>query len=257
MATERLATTPNGRPTVDVLKKAYMEACAPTPFDEKRGDPVLAELVHMRIAVISFSDYWSAKFEDYGENFNGNPAGYLAQNIFRAAEELDGDEILSKVAAELAGNFAEDMFEGEIDTPELSGTEIVSQELSSLARFLSKFRQEMEGGSIPLSPRARKISDSWIAFSHVLAASDPTQHDAILGEVVSQYGETDEWTEREMEMWEGMMGGFNSWNRDHAMMQDIAKIYAAHFPQIVVSRLKNPVQLYTWNRAEAPEQEVV
>lgn len=148
MSAAEFATTPSGEPVVDVLIEAYNGATCPNPFQEfQEGSRVLVEpltpqasLVRGRIGSIAFAPYWGELFQDFRDRFNGNPAGFFAQEIFQAAEEQDGTVLLRTVAAELGDKHPDRVLEAEIDLPGLEDVPINVPRLSSLAASCGKKR---------------------------------------------------------------------------------------------------------------------
>lgn len=237
MANQELLQTPGGTRTTDTLREAYTSACFPTPFD-REGDTSIADLVYSRIAGINFSPYWANIFEDF-RRYNGCPAGMFSSRIFKAAETKDGIELQAIVAEELAKNFPEHVLEADIDSPILSGDDpnIVGQ--SPLAQLLTSAREQFESSVEKLYRAPKEISDAWVSFVNTLASADPPKHDFVLREMTTNYAVQEVESDEEIEEWGGMMGGYDSFDKRHALKREIAKVLA-HFPDIVITHLKEP-----------------
>lgn len=254
-ASQEQARTPNGELTVDVLKKSYLRAVFPNPFepnDFNDGDPSKTHLAYARLAQIPFSPYWSAHFEDWTYRFNNNPTALLSSRIFEAAQTQDGIELRIAVAEQLADRFPGTLLEAHVKNPLLDSVKInTDTQLSPLAQFLIERRGELEGSVIKLSPDARRdISPSWIAFAHLLQEIDPATHDLIYDEIVKEYDVADEPTEQWMEYYEGMMGGYNIFDRNEEIRRVVAK-QLAKFPDLVIS-LEAPSQEQLQMHGELP-----
>lgn len=237
---QEVLTVPGDTPVVDVLIEAYNAVCYPNPFNA--GEEGKTDLVRARVTAINFSQYWKNLFEEF-RHYNGTLAGLFAQNVFRAAEDIDGLELQVKVAKELAYSFSEHILEADVNSPffgdDSSAMALTPDNSSELARFLIQRRDEFEGSVMKLGYQPRDISDTWIAFANVLALTDPQKHDFLFAEVFRNYQEADVDTRQEMEEWEGFLGGYDIFDRNHQIKRVIARTLA-HFPHILISHLQDP-----------------
>lgn len=227
---------PTPAQTTEVLIQAYTIACLPTPFHATRGDHQMAELLRNRVASVGFSPYWGRKFMDFRDKYNGNPAGYFAREIFRAAEHQEGHELLITVAFQLGDKFGDDVLKAEFDTPFLDEP----VEPAPLAKFLIIRRRELQGSSIPLYPRPPIISHAWIRASHYLATDDPERHGTVLREIELNFNSADIESDELIEEYAGHMGGYSIFDKIHNIESCLASTLSRHFPQRVVAELTDP-----------------
>lgn len=246
MAEGEFATTPSGEPIVDVLVQAYTKVSFPNPFQEHAFGEIIeprtpqGNLVRDRVGAIPFAAYWGELFQTYRDEYNGNPAGFFAQQLLKAAETQEGDELFRTAAIELGDKHAAEVLEAELDIPELDALSLDVPQLSPLAAFLLGKRQELGEGVIRLDG-IQDMSDSWMKYLHSLLLQDPEKHDAMLDELAPAYARADTASRDEMELWEGMMGGYGTFDHRTAMSRVIAGTLGAHLPELVVSHLTEPV----------------
>ncbi len=229
--------TPGTCQTTETLITAYTNGCFPTPFHEGE-DPDLARIVYQRISEIPFSQYWRDLFESF-KRYNGDPAGYFAQQIFRKAETSDGVELYAYVAEMLADRFPDRVLEADVESPILNTDQAGLVGLSPLAKFLKDRRNEFESATVKFYPAPPEISDTWISFVNALATANPELHQLVVDELRKNYTDALIETDAEIEEWEGVFGGYDSLDQRHELKRTIAKILS-HFPDIVISGLKKP-----------------
>lgn len=231
---------PNGAAVeiTSFLIEVYQDNCYPTPFRPELGDLEIATLVRNRMTGIPFSPYWGDIFNGFRNN-QGNPTGPFAIKVLEAAKIQEGSTLLATVATELAGSFGEAVLSAEFDIPLLEEP----QPPSPLAQFLIDRRRELEDSTTLLHPRLPMISPAWMRLAHTLASTDPTKHDQLLKEIAQEYNRAYNDGTQAIEEEAGILGGFDDFGREHLVSVALAQTLARHYPEIVVSRLREPVAL--------------
>jgi hypothetical protein len=237
--------TPSGDLVVDVLIQA--NTSYPTVFRKVGGELIEprtpeADLVRGRVARVPFAAYWGEQFQEWRDVYaHRNPAGFLAQEILRAAETQDGRQLWNTVAAELADKHPEDVLSADVDLPEAQELVLAAHGLSSLGAYMTERRNLLGSGVIRGTNNHRDISDSWITYCSNLAYQEELEtHDALLADLVGAYNTSDAQTRWLIENEGGYMGGYGDFDRIHGLKVTIARTLAKHLPDVVLTHLKAP-----------------